>query len=96
MPSFKKLSVTNRQKSSKLTAEAEDSQKSVATSPKKLRRDNSMKRFVVGPIKKRYDSLKCESGISGASSTLDKSSSSETEESKKSQDEVDIHRGFFV
>lgn len=94
MPSFKKLSPTNRQKSSKV--KAEDSEKSVNTSPKKLRRNNSMKRFSISPIKKRYDSLKCESGMSGAPSTLDKSSSSETEGSKKSQDEVDIHRGFYV
>ena len=93
MPSFKS-SATNRQKSSKLTAQ--DSQKSVATSPKKLRRDTSMKRFVVSPIKKTYESLKCESGLNGASSELEKTSSSETEESKKSQDEIDIHRGFYV
>lgn len=96
---------SDRQKSSKSITQ--DAQKSVATSPKKLRRNNSMKLdlpirmqkmksagFVVGPVKKRYESLKCESGISG--SALEKTSSSETQESKKSQDEMDIYRGFYA
>ncbi len=90
---------------------ARDAQKCVESSPKKLRSlwsDGSMKRdlstkikkikstdrFVVDPVKvKMYDSLKSESV---ASSALEKNPSTETEDSKKSAGEMDIHHGFYT
>ena len=106
MPSTKSLKIatsssSDRKKSSKIFAR-KNSQKKEATSPKKLRRSESsgskkrehgskkpqkmksFSRLAVGPMKK------------GTSATLEKNSSSETEESKSSRDEIDIHRGFYV
>ena len=97
MPPKSKSTVSSRDRQKSFKTIVQDAQKSA---PKKLRRDGCMKLDLSLRIerkpKKRYESLKCESGISGASSEVEKTSSSETEGSKKSQEEMDIHRGFYV
>jgi hypothetical protein len=60
----------------------------------KIKKIKSTDRFVVDPVKvKMYDSLKSESV---ASSALEKNPSTETEDSKKSAGEMDIHHGFYT
>jgi hypothetical protein len=86
---------------------ASNAQKSLDTSPKKLRSllssDGSMKRDLSIRIQKMKSTskfvvgpVKRGSGTSGASSALEKNPSTETEESKKSADETGIHRGFYA
>eukprot|EP00986_Skeletonema_menzelii_P007783 scaffold3103_cov132-Skeletonema_menzelii.AAC.3 len=87
---------SDRQKSSKPIGQY--AQKSAL---KKLRRSGSIKLDLSLLIERKpkkilYESLKCESSIGGASVEVENTSSSETEGSKKSQDEMDIHRGFYV